>query len=345
MNPTQRLKAMVNNEPVDRIGVSGWVHMSLVDRNPRDFAKATINFTRYNEWDFVKVMYNGHYLAEAFGADILFSNDPTEWSGQVQRYPINHPKDFLKLRVLDPKKGVLAREIESTKRIIEHFKGEVPVLATIFTPLTWAQEITSSTRPGPIQAAMEYNPEELRKGLEIISETNIRFLEELINAGIDGIFYATQYASSELITKEQHAEFGRKYDLPALEFIKNKTWFNMLHIHHNRYLMFEEHIDYPVQAFNWEDKRGSDEERTSIAQVRALTDKIIIGGIEQHNDFYNADNNRESIKAVLKQRLLSSLEECGDKKFIFAPGCALPMDVNQYVFTLMKEVVDEVSYN
>lgn len=343
MNSRQRLQAMVNNEPVDRVGVSGWLHMSMVDRNPKDFANATISFTEYNGWDFIKVMSNGHYFAEAFGADITFSKDPTEWSGHVHNYPINHPKDFENLRVLDPKKGVLAREIEAIKRIVEHFKGEVPVLATVFTPLTWAQEMTSSTRPGPTQAAMKYNPKELCKGLEVISETNIRFLEELIKAGIDGIFYATQFATRDVITPEQHAEFARKYDLPALEFIKDKTWFNMLHIHYSKNLMFKEHADYPVQAINWEDKGVSDEERTSITTARALTDKVLIGGIEQHHDFYNADNDRESIKALLKDRLVSSLKECGDKKFIFAPGCSLPMDVDGYVFTLMKEVVEEVS--
>lgn len=343
MNSRERLAAMVNNKPVDRVGVSGWLHMPLVDRNPKDFAKATISFTEYNEWDFIKVMSNGHYFAEAFGADITFSKDPTEWSGRINNYPINHPKDFMNLRVLDPKKGVLAREIETVKRIVDHFKGEVPVIATIFTPLTWAQEMSSSTKPGPIQAAMKYSPKELCKGLEVISETNIRYLEELIKAGIDGIFYATQFGTRDVITQEQYIEFARKYDLPALEFIKDKTWFNMMHIHYNKNLMFKEHAEYPVQAINWEDKGDSEEGLTSITEARSLTDKVLIGGINQHRDFYNDDNDRESVKALLKQRLISSLEECKDKKFIFAPGCSLPMDVDRYIFTLMKEVVDEVS--
>ena len=80
---------------------------------------------------------------------------------------------------------------------------------------------------------------------------------------------------------------------------------------------------------------------TSIRQVRQMTDKVIIGGIDQHNDFHNADNDREAIKDVLRRRLLTALEECGDDNFIFAPGCALPMDVDRYVFTLMQEVVLE----
>ena len=81
---------------------------------------------------------------------------------------------------------------------------------------------------------------------------------------------------------------------------------------------------------------------TSVREVRKMyPDKVLIGGIDQHNDFVNTDNDREAIKAVLRNRLLTAMEECGDGRFIFAPGCALPLDVDRYVFTLMDEVVEE----
>lgn len=342
MNSRERLKAMVEGRRVDRIGLSGWVHMPMVDTNPKDFARALINFTDYNEWDFIKVMSNGHYMAEAYGAEIDFSKDPHEWSGRFIRYPVNNPKEYENLKVLDPNKGVLAREVELVKRLADHYKGEKPIIATIFTPLTWLQEMTASTMPGPTQAAMKYNAKEVHIGLSRLVETNKLFLDELIKAGIDGIFYATQYATRDVITQEQHEEFARPYDIELLDYIKDRTWFNMLHIHYNKNLMFEELADYPVQAINWEDKGAADNERTSLTQARSITDKILIGGIDQHHDFYSKLNDREEIKSVLKERLLSSLAECPDKRFIFAPGCSLPMDVDRYVFTLMKEVVDEV---
>lgn len=342
MNSRERLKAMVSNQPVDRVGITGWLHMPLVDRNPKDFAKASISFTEANGWDFVKVMYNGFYMTEAYGGDITYSKDPKIWYGEINKYPINHPNDLLNLPVLDPTKGVLAREIDGTKRIIDHFKGTVPVLATLFTPLTWIQEMTTRSRPEPTQAFMRYNQKELHRALEAVSETNIRFLEELVKAGIDGIFYATQFGTADYITPEEHREFGEKYDLPALEAIKDHTWFNMFHIHYYRNLMFEAFAKYPVQALNWEDKRGSDTERTSIRKARSLTDKVLICGIDEHHDFFNADNDREAIKAVLKERLVTSLKECGDNKFIFGPGCAMPIhNVDRYVFTLIQEVVDD----
>lgn len=344
MNAIERMKALIQGDDVDRVGVSGWVHMPMVDRNIKDFTKATIDFTDNNGYDFVKVMYNGHFMTEAFGADIDFSKDPTQWSGEINRYPLAHPQDFADLKTPEIDCCSLKREVEITRGVAEHYKGEMPVLATVFTPLTCLQEMLSSTKPAGIQKMMLHSKKELHHALEVLTETNIRFLEKLIEAGIDGIFYATQYACSHLITKEQHDEFARPYDLRVLEAIQGKTWFNMLHIHGNENLMFEELADYPVHAFNWEDVGVCEQTRASIAHVRSLTDKLLICGIDQHHDFYNAGNDREAIKATLKRRLEQALADCGDRKLVFAPGCALPMDVDRYVFALMQEVVKEAAF-
>ncbi len=59
--------------------------------------------------------------------------------------------------------------------------------------------------------------------------TNLNFLDGLLAADIDGIFLA---------------------------YIKGKTWFNLLHVHGDKHLLFDQCLDYEVQAFNWEDYLG-----------------------------------------------------------------------------------------
>ena len=346
MTHAERIRAMVNNQPVDRVGLSGWLHMPMVDRNVKDFTKATIDFTDNNGWDFVKLMSNGHYFAEAYGANIRWRNDPREWSGEILEYPIKNPDDLANLPVINPDENrVFQRELAIAKNVCDHYKGEVPVLATIFTPLTWVQEMINSTHPGPAMAYMAENPKEVHKACEALLETNKMLLDRFIEAGVDGIFLSTQWACRSLITKKQIEEFCRPYDKELLNYIKDRTWFNMLHIHYCEDLDFEEFKDYEgIQALNWENctKVPDPSRLTSIKTVREMyPDKVIIGGIDQHNDFINADNDREAIKEVLRRRLLTALEECGDMRFIFAPGCALPLEVDRYVFTLMMEVVQE----
>ena len=67
-----------------------------------------------------------------------------------------------------------------------------------------------------------------------------------------------------------------------------------------------------------------------------MTDKLIVCGVDQTADFYNKENDREAIKAVLKERYNTVAEAVGSNRFVFAPGCSMPLDVNPYVFTLMK---------
>lgn len=344
MNKAERIKAMAEHKPVDRVGISGWVHMPMVDRNVKDFTKATIDFTDNMDWDFIKLMSNGHYFAEAYGAKIRWRNDPREWSGEILRYPVRSAEEAAALPVIDPEDNpVFVRELQIARNVVSHYKGTVPVLATIFTPLTWLQEMSASCQPAPLLKMVTEHGKEVHKALETLLETNMRLLDKFIEAGVDGIFLSTQFGTANLLSKELREEFCHAYDRRLLDYIKDRTWFNMMHVHYCENLVMEEFMDYPVQAYNWENCTACPDmgKLTSIREVRRMTDKILIGGIDQHNDFHNKDNDREAIKEGLRKRLLTSLEECGDYNFILAPGCALPMDVDRYVFTLMREVVLE----
>ena len=116
-----------------------------------------------------------------------------------------------------------------------------------------------------------------------------------------------------------------------------------MHVHGEKNLYIEKFVNYNVQALNWENVPYgvSEEEASSIAEVRSMTDKVIIGGTDLHQDYHSPNNDRAEIKEKLVKRLQQSLHEVKDNRFIFAPGCALPLDVDRDVFTLLREVVDE----
>lgn len=337
MTATQRLRAMVEGKPVDRPGVSAWKHFYLEDRDPVDFVKRTCEFQESNNWDFVKVSYNGYLMPEAFGADIAWSPDNNTFPTML-RHNVNHPIEWTKLTPASVKEGALRREIDATARMVEHFKGEVPILPTIFSPLTAAQEMSCGwLNPWPVMADMAYSPAELHKGLETITEVTMRFLEELVKVGIDGVFFATQLACYNRASLEQYNEFGRKYDLDVLNSIKDKTWFSMIHIHGAEQLFFDEIEDYPVQAFNWEDINSN----ISLEYARAHSDKILCAGMEHLHDMY--EPNRFLLKRKLRARLKAAVAAAGKDKLIFGPGCVVPTDVPEYRLTVLKEVVEELA--
>lgn len=130
MSATSRIKALLAGEQLARPAIAGWFHLPLVDRDPEAFIQETIRLTDENQWDFVKVMSNGHYLAEAYGADIQFPDDPTQWSGVFRRYPITGVQELATLPVLERDNSVLAREIGIVRGLVDHYRGNVPVIAT-----------------------------------------------------------------------------------------------------------------------------------------------------------------------------------------------------------------------
>lgn len=350
MTSYERIKNMVEGKPIDRIGVAAWYHMPLLDHNVTDFTNGILNSVRIMHWDVAKLQYHSQFMQAAFGQEYVASTSATELMGPITKYAIYHPHDFTELKVPSMEYPTIKRQLEITKRVQDELGGKVPVLATVFSPMYLAKDMYMG-RVGrePLQKALMYNAEEVHKGLEVLTETVMKFMEELQKIGVDGIFYADQFASYDDLDREYYKEFSAKYDLPILEMTKNSCmWFNMLHVHGYKNLRFDqyEELGYPVQAYNWEDRFG-DATHTpmSLKSVRKMTDKILMGGLEFWHDFNSETNDREAVKALIKERFVDSLEQLGpdDQKFIFTPGCSVKMHVPEYRMQLMYEVVKEVT--
>lgn len=336
MTPYERIKAMVKGEPVDRPGASAWKHFHEEDRVVSDLVKKTIAFEEQNEWDFVKVMANGVYVQEQYGADIRWSRDGVEFPTTLRRV-INSPRGFRELSLVDVTTGPVHREVEVVKRLMEHYGGKVPVTATVFTPLTYAQELYNGFQnPYPFVDLVRYYGEDLKEGLKVLTELTRNIIEEFVKAGVDGFFYSTQFGNGLQMTPELYEEFGRPSDLEGFAPAVGKTWFNILHIHGDDDLFFDKFLDYPFEAFNWQSTISN----VSLADAAAKTDKILIGGLEREYDFRIAD--RDQLKESVLNKVKAAAAAVPKNRLILAPGCALPNDVPEFRFNVLKEVVEEL---
>ena len=135
----RRLKAVKEDGFWTALRMPAWgPHMSLVDRNVKDFTEATIAYQNSYQFDFIKLMSNGMYFTEDFGQKIkpaAHIMDDTWLNVTVNA--VNDPHEWAKAEGSGCKKGALGREVEACKRICDHFQGEVPVLPTIFSPFIW----------------------------------------------------------------------------------------------------------------------------------------------------------------------------------------------------------------
>ncbi|MBP2075863.1 uroporphyrinogen-III decarboxylase [Oceanobacillus polygoni] len=123
---------------------------------------------------------------------------------------------------------------------------------------------------------MKENPALFKQALDVITETTVNFVEANVNADVDGFFFATQCATTELLTEEECKEFGVSYDLKVIESYNQATFLNIAHMHGDR-IMFDLIEKYPVNVLNWHDRWVS----PSLAEARSKTDKCLLGGIRE----------------------------------------------------------------
>ncbi|MFC5602472.1 uroporphyrinogen decarboxylase family protein [Sporosarcina koreensis] len=329
LTATERLQAVLRGEKIDNSLISLWKHFPLQDRSHSAFVERTIEFQEQLNLDFIKLSYNGLYGVEDWGTAIEWPTDAFNVA-KVVDYPIKSVKDWNTLNTLPLDIGALKRELDYTKEIVAKYQGKVPVIATIFSPLTIAWKLCGVELLEHLKA----NSDDLHRVLAIITNTTTNFAKELIKIGVDGFFFASQLADFDKTSWERYESFGKRYDLIILNEINNKTWFNILHIH-GLSPMFNELKDYPVHAINWHDRTSN----ISLKDARALTDKILIGGIDENGVLANGTD------ADLSAHFKDALDQVGDNKIIFGPGCVVPLSIPEEKLILARKIVEKLEVN
>lgn len=339
MNATERIEKLLKDGRADRVPVSGWMHMPLLDRKPEEFAEASIRQTDAARFDFLKIMSNAYCMAEAYGAGIDFVEDETRWQRPFRSYPVTDAVSLANIPVLTAENPVFQREAKLIGLLQEHYQGSMPLIATVFNPVTWLKYMADQEKT-PVRYFMEEHKKELHSFCERMLQSICNQLDMLMEKGIAGIFLASQFSCRSEISPELFQEFCAPYEKAILQHVKGKTWFNMLHIHGVRDLYFEEVLDYNVEAINWEncpDGVRDDPGIISLAQAHRMTDKVLICGVDRIQDFLGG---YEQVRDKMLQRLQEALAECGGERLVFCPGCGIPVGTDPQKLNTMAEAVD-----
>ncbi|MEK7202694.1 MAG: uroporphyrinogen decarboxylase family protein, partial [Patescibacteria group bacterium] len=275
MTSRERIYKTIKGELTDRTPFSLWRNFPKTEKTAEGFANAVINFQKKFEFDLVKITPASGYFDEVFGAKFIYKNNKeTSQKGTRQNvsYPIKNAKDWQKLSNLNVNKNILDRELKSLKLIRKGLGKDAPIVQTIPNPLTIAKELSGKNW---IQY-LRKNPNDLKIGLSVIAEIVLKFCENSLKSGADGIFFYTKTASYDFLTKEEYREFGMKYDYQILDELKKQTDLIILHIH-GKNIMFDLLKDYPVQIINWHDRLT----KPSLKQAKKLFNGALLGGINE----------------------------------------------------------------
>ncbi|MDK2980072.1 MAG: uroporphyrinogen decarboxylase [Chloroflexota bacterium] len=306
-NARQRMEALVHGEKLDQIPVALWHHFPVDDQDAGRLAAATISFQQTFNFDLVKVSPSSSFCLEDWGIQDEWRGHP-EGTREHLNTVIHHPEDWKKLKKLDAHKGGLGRQLECLKMVRDAIGAEVPLIQTIFSPLSQAKNLIGKAN---LPAEMRRHPDALKAGLDTITETTADFIEACKQLGIDGVFFAVQHASYNLVTKAEFDEFAKTYDQRLFPLIE-EFWLNMLHIHGTA-IMPEAVVDYPMQIFNWHDR----DTLPNLADGKKLFNKVVCGGLGRIETMLLGDD------AVIKAEIDDAVRQTNGEGFILGTGCVM----------------------
>ena len=311
MTRRERVMAAVNGEPVDRVPVCFWHHFRPEGLG-RKLANATRQFfDRTFDLDIAKVMPDLPY--------------------PFPRASVRQPSDWLLIEPIDLDRSRFAHQRAQTVQILREQLGpDTPIIMTLFSPLTEAMHFCQSKEAFLDEARTR--PALIHQVLATIAANLFAHIADIIAAGADGVFFALQGCTTDFMSEAEYREFGRPYDLLALQGADD-GWLNILHIHGDRNLMFDAMLDYPVSVLSWSDRLAG----PSLREARAVTSKCLMGGWHEFGALSNGP------EAAIRAEAEDALRQTGGRKFILANGCSVPDDTDERWLVAARDIASSLS--
>lgn len=327
MNKRERLEQTIAGGQTDRPPVALWRHWPGDDQRAADLARSTVEFQRTYDWDFVKVTPASSYCLVDYGAQDEWKGSP-EGTRSYTRRPITRSLDWTTLRALDPTRGSLGRQYDCLQLVTETLGEEVPVIQTIFSPLAQAKNLAGQDM---LIRQMRTYPDRVHTGLNILTESTLRFIEHLKRLPIAGIFYAIQHASYAVLPEDEYRTFGLPYDRKILDTLPTKWWLNIVHLH-GELPMFKFASEFKVQGINWHDANTEPD----LAQGKTLFDGAVVGGLSQW------DHLHLGTPSTVREAARAAMQRTNSRRFILATGCVTMVTTPLSNIRAAREAVESV---
>jgi uroporphyrinogen decarboxylase len=304
----ERLQACLNGEVTDRPPVALWRHFPVDDQSPDSLAAGTLHFQKTYDFDLVKVTPSSSFCLKDWGVEDTWEGS-TEGTRRYTKRVIQEPGDWESLPALEPSATHLAGQLACLRQIRAGLDPDVPVLQTIFNPLSQAKNLAGGER---LLVHLRKYPEAVIKGLETIALSTRRFVEAALETNIDGIFYAIQHGQAGLLSLEEYKTFGIPFDQQSIE-PAGELWSNLLHLHGSE-IYFDLVSEFPFQIVNWHDR----DTWPSLAEAQETYSGAVCGGLGRDTLVYQG-------QAEIRGEAQDALEQTGGERFILSTGCVVPI--------------------
>lgn len=316
MTHRERIEAILAGETPDRYAASFWRHYFHLEHDAQGTIAAMLDFQNKFDWDLMKINPRADYHVQDWGLKLKYSADEFTKHEKLT-FPVNYPDDWAKIEPLPMTAPALEEHLEVVKGLRREVGNDLPLLMTVFTPLSLAGRMLPDREKLPGHLHEHFNL--IETALEAITDTFVRYVAELRNAGADGIFYATtQWASKDRLSWEEYEKFALPYDLRVIEATGEDS-INLMHVcEGNNFLAELAPYDYFSAIYNWDAVHPTN---PSLAEGRKLLDfRTLLGG-------FPFDDSLKQISPEQAKATITQLkQEFAPNELIIGPGCAIPPD-------------------
>jgi uroporphyrinogen decarboxylase len=309
MTKRERILSAARRGPVDRAPVSFWRHAPDVDHTAAGLADAMLAFQRRWDLDFVKVMSSGVYCVEDWGCRVAYRGSPNG-AKQCTEHAVRSLADWARVKPLDVGAGALGREVEAVRLIARGRADDAPILHTLFSPVTVARKLAGDRLVEDLRA----EPAVVEPALDAIADTMARHARAALEAGADGLFFATQAATPDVLTAEESARFEIPRMARILDAVVGRSAFTLLHAH-GRDVYFDQVAALPVHALNWHDRRTT----PRLGEGQRRSTGAVVGGLGEGHTLLAGPP--EAVTAEARE----AIAQTGGRGVILGPGCVLPL--------------------
>jgi uroporphyrinogen decarboxylase len=312
MTRRERVLAALRGDAVDRVPLSFWLHNFVTENSARGLADETLRLARTFEWDYLKPQSRAQGFAEMWGLTYRPSTDRAR-EFTVTRVPLANAHDVERLEPVDPRAGALGEQLEALALIRGAVGPDIPIIWTVFAPIMVMPYLLSGGREQALALCREA-PKAMEQGLAAVAETLAGYARACLEAGADGLFYATNVARADGLTAAECRRFQRPHDLRVLAGAAGAP-FNVLHVCGSR-VHFDEFADYPVAAFSWALGAGN----PSLSEAHHRTGRAVMGGLPGKPEIAATSGD------ALVTRARAAITEMRGRWLLLGPDCSINPD-------------------
>jgi uroporphyrinogen decarboxylase len=220
-------------------------------------ARRHLEFFRQTDMDFVKIQFEQTYERQQN------LKTPADWAK-------------LKLQKLDFYEPLL----QTVRELVKTAKKDALVLMTLYSPFMCAGHCASTP---VLLRHMEENPEAVKKGLQILTESQMLFVRACMREGIDGFYMSTQGSEARRFsTPKLFVDYVKPFDLVSMREIQKACVFNILHVcdYVAPYANYDAVYDYPGHVVNCNARLTA--ENLSGQQIVKRFNRPFMGGMDRH---------------------------------------------------------------